>query len=585
MATFLSLPLEALELIFEHVAIVYRPSLCALRLVNKQCCFIATRKQLGRISINIARLEEDANYWTNRLQKFSALGAVRHLSIVSSTGNEQGVDAVDQDELTRPVAPHILIPRQIDIPSESWTPLAWLLQELPGLQHVLWSCETQFPASLLEVLYHALPHCRLHIRGFNLPSLHYNADHPQDIDKHDLALATSPSLASVVVPVSQYDDSGCVEYNEEAVMQIATGLAPNLVEVHIVDQPPGASPDYFRAVDRGRPPWPGFFPNTPSRQKKFDTESLVSLHVFSLSPCSMSRLAPWENRLDFSTLRTLQLWDVDAEALEALSRRGHNFSSLRTLAIQLEYPQDPISETYSTDLASLLDSAAASFLSSLPPLQNIRLSRLPGAAISERAFQAVMSRHGTSLHTLSLTTPPTGDPPPTQATTLHQIDQMKSHCPNLRDLRLPIHRTHGNAAEVAIYNALGSLTTLTDLLIQFHITEPSSPETENQLSKETLLSAPVDETLVREIFTLVFDAGARRLQRLKVRYCEGSTPVGFRGVASGLVREWDCMNLSGFGLPSGVDGVGLELEVQEAGVRRGEEYLQTSTRMELSVVR
>jgi hypothetical protein len=162
---------------------------------------------------------------------------------------------------------------------------------------------------------------------------------------------------------------------------------------------------------------------------------------------------------------------------------------------------------------------------------------------------------------------------------------MKSYCPNLRDLRLLIHRTHGNAAEVAIYNALGSLTTLTDLLIQFHITEPSSPETENQPSKETLLSAPVDETLVREIFTLVFDAGARRLQRLKLRYCEGSTPVGFRGVTSGLVREWDCMNLSGFGLPSGVDGVGLELEVQEAGVRRGEEYLQTSTRMELSVVR
>jgi hypothetical protein len=83
---------------------------------------------------------------------------------------------------------------------------------------VLWSCETQFPALLLEVLYHALPHCRLYIRGFNLPSLHYNADHPQDIDKHGLALATSPSLASVVVPVSQYDDSGCVEYNEEAVM-------------------------------------------------------------------------------------------------------------------------------------------------------------------------------------------------------------------------------------------------------------------------------------------------------------------------------------------------------------------------------
>lgn len=161
--------------------------------------------------------------------------------------------------------------------------------------------------------------CRLRIANFKIPSLHQYADQLHGVDERDFALATSPNISSIVVPVSHYDIDGCVEYNEEAVLQMAAGLAPNLIEVHIVHGMLGASPYFFDAVDRGRPPWRGFFVN--KRQGVVgEVSQTVHLKCWSLSPARIEYFATWEEAMDFSELRTLQLWEVTSDVL-ALAKR------------------------------------------------------------------------------------------------------------------------------------------------------------------------------------------------------------------------------------------------------------------------
>ena len=63
--------------------------------------------------------------------------------------------------------------------------------------------------------------CHLHIHSFRLSSLIQHRDRPQPIDPDDYALATSPSLSSIVVSVRNHEDDGNVNYNEEAVMRMA----------------------------------------------------------------------------------------------------------------------------------------------------------------------------------------------------------------------------------------------------------------------------------------------------------------------------------------------------------------------------
>jgi hypothetical protein len=95
--------------------------------------------------------------------------------------------------------------------------------------------------------------------SFKLPSLCYKTDNPQDIDLSEYELATSPWLSSILVPVTCYNFYKKADYNGDAVIELANGLAPNLTNVHLFFESPGLS--CLNSIPLSRPPQRGFFPN------------------------------------------------------------------------------------------------------------------------------------------------------------------------------------------------------------------------------------------------------------------------------------------------------------------------------------
>ncbi|KAL4866785.1 hypothetical protein BDV12DRAFT_172448 [Aspergillus spectabilis] len=240
----------------------------------------------------------------------------------------------------------------------------------------------------------------------------------------------------------------------------------------------------------------------------------------------------WEKRLDFSTLQILNLWGVEAATLVSMS--SHSFKSHRVLVIDLEYLED-YDRDYSPDEVLRLDEAASSFFSGLAPLQSVQFSVVPAC---ENAFQTILWCHGKSLRTLSLVSPP-GSYLPGPLMTVSRIRQIQAHCPNIRDLRPPVLRTHGNPEEATIYQALGVFTQLTYLVFQLLLTEPEHLNPPQIFSQEILIRAAVDESLNREIYTRITTTGARSQQCLRVKMSIKWIPQELTHIASVMARHWE----------------------------------------------
>jgi hypothetical protein len=276
----------------------------------------------------------------------------------------------------------------------------------------------------------------------------------------------------------------------------------------------------------------------------------------------MQYFQSWGDRLDFATLRLLQLWEVPAGTLRFLCT--HSFASLKTLALDLDYPQDLEGEEYNTREACEIDSAASAFLSGVPPLKSVHLSGFPSPKM---AFHTILNHHGETLHTLSLVA--SGAESLTALVTVSQLEHIQKLCPRLRNLRIPVLRTQGAAAEVLIYKSLGRFTHLTNLLIQFHL-EAHKPDLEpfdgdplppTVPSAEMLLNLAVDDTLAREILTTIVTSGAHSVQHLKVTRSKAGIPPDLDGIASVMMRQWSCTKLRVN--QSNEKGPGIEIGVRE----------------------
>jgi len=123
--------------------------------------------------------------------------------------------------------------------NDAWRPLADLVQQLSSLSDLVFVCPRQFPICLLETIHQYQPECRLHVNNFYLRSLI-----APSTDPYEFKLASSACLFSL--SASYYDisnrerlDGTC--YHREAVMRMASGLAPNLEEVTLILPLPGAA--------------------------------------------------------------------------------------------------------------------------------------------------------------------------------------------------------------------------------------------------------------------------------------------------------------------------------------------------------
>ncbi|KAL4771510.1 hypothetical protein BDW60DRAFT_217353 [Aspergillus nidulans var. acristatus] len=566
-ATLISLPLEALSLICEYIAISHMPSIYAFSESTRSCHAASRSARFRRVRIRVKTrrgLDHDIREWYKILLRNSAFGCVQHLTIegrlalfweVGKTASSLPAKLLDnllteyrhEDEFTRPGTfyDHILrgpfyhIGVQEDQDEDAWAPMAKLLAKLTGLKDLVYACERRFPECLFELLQLRNPQCKLHIRAFDPPCLNRedaegedeerveddeddedDGDEDEDEDdvvsKYEYALVTSQALTTVVVPVAHDDIYRCS--NEEAARLMARGLAPNLKQVHVVDSGPGFK---YRPMNRDMSKQGLLSRKEVSQDIREKNLGLGKLEGLSLDPANLTRFDLWRETVDFSHLRSLQLWRVHLDTLEMATTC--DFPSLRTLVLGL-FPR-----RRNPSQAHLSDQAAGAFIASLRPLESIHLT----GPFFQESFNAVLSHHGSSLRKLSLYPTETSRIPPIDQflITSTEIRQIQQQCPNVYDLRLQIERTLGDQKEQDIYRALGELPGLQHLSLQLDVWNAVELGAMDKaalrqpcFAEHIFINISLDAELAREIFSLI----------------ASNSPIETLELMSGTERQCNC---------------------------------------------
>ncbi|KAI9373587.1 hypothetical protein BJX61DRAFT_552096 [Aspergillus egyptiacus] len=515
--SFHSLPPEVLLTVTEILASEHLPSLHAFSLASKACCAIANSNRFRNIHFQTCgenRLFVDIAHWEGTLQRHNAYSTVRRLSVHGFIPLPKFNDPSQIENPDIPLSIHRPCPGEdewterqflyssflspgpnpVDLETmAAWKPLARFIKKLLGLRDLLWAGWAAFPPCILEVLHQDLPKCRIHLRSSTLRHLYGSSTLPEGYESYEYALATSPSLSSLVFRMANLHNAAV--YTHRAVLRMAAGLAPNLTQVYmqyinesslIYD---GAEPEPPRTHLFTKPP------AYPSRVR--------SLTLHDPTPKSTET---WNEHTPFSNLTMFQLHgDYNYDLLSKLST--YDFHSLKSLVLRFTNNKSPRCRS---GVVAHLDTTPDSFLANLPPLESLLIS----APWAEQPLSIPFAHHGPKLRKLGLLlsrsrSHPGQEPP---HIVLEQINQIKAHCPRLRHLTIRIPRTQGDAHEVEIYRAL-DIASLSSLTIELDCTALNK---EN--FKRTLVNLAVDEKLVRSIFSTVTNSSSPSslLQTLRV---------------------------------------------------------------------
>lgn len=273
------------------------------------------------------------------------------------------------------------------------TPIAAFMFGL-HLTDLIWESQDQLPPCVLAALHDIKPRCRLHLQTFSLRSLIYNIREPLTFDEHERTLATSPYLHSVMHLGSKIDSYGRIDYNFEAILQMASGFAPNLKNVRtsmVRGKESGAS---RRVQQAGRPPWHGFHERLTGNNaapQKGSKGRLHSLHLTQSFGVVLQRIQSWEQSVDFSCLSKLRLTIGDETGilhwLQQLAKDGV-FAWLRDLTLGV------FSYSHQTDeKKEEMDSDVVALVASLGPLEVLRFC----GKIGEVALHAAKQKYGGAL--------------------------------------------------------------------------------------------------------------------------------------------------------------------------------------------
>ncbi|KAJ5965066.1 uncharacterized protein N7479_004942 [Penicillium vulpinum] len=318
-----------------------------------------------------------------------------------------------------------------------------------------------------------------------------------------------------------------IDYNVKAAVELANGLAPNLSQVHIVEEQTGGRLDPEEPVG---PVLQTFF------QTRKDEHILHggNLQHLSLNAVSLDYFKDWQKHDAFLRIRVLQLWDVSESVLtEAVSCQ---FPLLKSLALSF-----PGWDSY--------DEAASAFVSSLPPLESIRLS----SSQKEHTFQAALRYHGKSLTMLSLV-PLGSDIYDVVPSFTNWITQIQLHCLNIRDLQLSVHR-RTLKEEGSLFRTIGGIPHLTNLSLRLicgnEIEERDSflnsldyPASDPELSRAMLRNSALHSGLLAQaIFYTV--AQESYLQRLTLGIRCTLYPKRVAGFPNWCCCRWRCLRTSG----------------------------------------
>lgn len=342
---------------------------------------------------------------------------------------------------------------------DSWLPLANLCRELPGLRDVHYGALSQMPRCLLSAIHQDHPTSRVFVHAFHLRSLVHPSGQPRAIDDVELALATSPCLHGIAMSATRPMDPQTADYNTEAVLDMVKGAAPNLVYVHHR----GAYPE----TQSPRPGWQGF----PGKARELSgTGHLRTLSLNGEAAETGGLVDVWGSRTDLRCLRTLEIGR--AIRLEGLSKLAHAAGSGRLASLQSLYLN---SESVFASEARNFDPTTAALLRSLPPLQHLSLN----GVIGEDAFDAVLSHHAATLHTL-IFCPVAREGAARFVLSPEQAQALSNKSLWLEHMILVVPRSQGSKSEVAIYRHLGALPRLKTLHLKLDCPVETLPEPDGE---------------------------------------------------------------------------------------------------------
>jgi hypothetical protein len=534
--SFQALPPEIISLVVRFVADIHPLSVFRLLRVNKRCFALAlsVAKSLVFHTIRLQfchreRIGHQVATVCAKLQKADAFPYVRRLIIEGFLA--QDPPEVDYDDEWFPARVSRFSPldrdprdayefeeeldgtgldvccRDRDIDYECWGSVAELIKRLPALDNLHHLHYEQFPPCLLQALHQYRPECRLHLHSFVLRSIW-----KPTAEEHEYCLVTSPSLHSITPYYVTSRPEGI--WQKQSFVRIL-GLAPNLKVIY-----PRADDGSYNASGAGMTK----LTRNPGDEHPAAIECLRVKH--SYYPMLAAALEEWAPYIDFSTVQILDLGSsIQGEALAAWSDHLH-FPALRTLRLFLGTKEG------GAEQAPEFYPQATRFLQSLPSLSEIYLI----AWHSQLSIGALAKHHGPRLRKLSVAGLPW------QCFSEHDILQLGRYCPLLEKMSIPIRRTQGDAREVALYKALGTIRNLKFLDLALDVSDPTLyqeasidpdwDDFDNQYTKEDLgginqsrnghirnllVNTLIDEPLASSIFEVISTAkshDAPALERL-----------------------------------------------------------------------
>ena len=576
---FSSLPIEIIQRIADYIENEYRPSLFTFSLASKACHKASTFLIFRRINITVhphATLRSEIDRLIEALSRAESARYVQCITIngdirprpksedeselqwLQSTGfNEILPDLGPLSQSRHYVVYDEPVIKKASMEDLSWAPVLSLIQVIPHLKDLIYDCKSQFPPSLLSTLHKHHPQCRLHHLSFRFRTLLWGIPYP-----YEMELATSPSLYKVKLICTYRDSDYDDDFNEEAIMDLAAGLAPNLKEIINVN-----IMAYRSGRDhRRKESWHGL-PGSRHETKG----SLTSLTLKGASLSSQEELQSWATHTDFTCLQHLDLglsYDFSSRALSGETMKwlaqNHSFAQLRTLKVSLD--RDHVFQDrphYSED--------AVSFFQALEPLEQLFVH----GPIDSQIVDAILSRHGKTLHKLSLRpleSPYTygigRDPQevPMEFTKEH-LTQIQAQCPILEDLSITIKRDTSSPSEASMYKCFSKMKSLRSLFLTLDCSnwqisrdpeynahfegEDQQPvdEIDCRLKRghlrQTLINCAVDEALAHSIWnTINQDKTGTQLECLRLWTMGGSESGAITAsctdgtIVKNLSRSW-----------------------------------------------
>ncbi|CAH0049047.1 unnamed protein product [Clonostachys solani] len=552
------LPLEILQQIAGYLADVYRPSLCAFSLASRSCHRASTLFVFRQIHLKI-RTREELQVDVNSLRAaLSRTDSARHVHSLALEGfldlkkprNEKGfLGDVDPLGWWYSLKTNEILPDEEQIPSGeyfvydesvirqhseedlAWTPVISLIRTLPSLEKLVYNCPNQFPPSLLDALHARRAHCQLHHLTFRMRTLLWGTPYP-----YEMALATSPCLHKVKVMCTGRDSEADDDFNQEAMMELVAGLAPNLKEATIVNFNPGRGGRSLRRRAR----WQGLPGFASGSVGSLASLSIITSDGFLWTP---GYIQTWARFTDFESLRRLTLGTPVRNGLNddlmKFIAENYRFPQLTALCIAMRRNDE------TGERVEYGDNIIA-FFTALEPLEELSVC----GPLEPEILDAVLHRHGQTLRKLVLRPwedPWSGNPGRNRheipmAFTRDHIVQIQAQCPALEELGVPVRRTQSNAAEVEMYRTLARIRRLRSLLLILDWSnwrlerddawDPAFDEEDlvegygvkKGHLRAALVNCAVGETLARSIWETVRQ-GSKRLESLKL-WADGPHPFG-----------------------------------------------------------